>query len=80
MSAIHELESWGEYARFESETPAAHAARLRRMRAPGAAELARLAADYQLARYGERQISRAENGRAVDRFQRLRRLLRAPAS
>jgi hypothetical protein len=80
MSALHELESHGEYARFDSETPAAHAARLRRMRAPGAAQMARLAADYQLARYGERQITPAENARAVTRFQRLRRLLRAPAS
>jgi len=80
MSALHEFEPHREYARLHSETPAAHAGRLRRMRAPGAVELGRLAADYQLARYGERQISSRENIRAVGRFQRLRRLLRAPAS
>jgi len=41
-----------------------------------AADFARLAAGYQLARYGERRITRVENVRAVGRFQRLRRILR----
>jgi Domain of unknown function (DUF4129) len=80
MSALHELDSNPDYARQTSETPAGHAQRLRRMGAPGNADLARLAVDYQLARYGERRITSLENVRAVSRFQRFRRLLRTSSA
>ena len=76
VEAVAELEGRPELARQPAETPAAHAARLRRMKADGV-DLSRLAADYQLARYAGRPISRLENIRALTRLQRLRRLLRA---
>jgi hypothetical protein len=80
MSAIGELETHPDMARLPNETPAQHARRLRRVDGVDpelAADLARLAAGYQLARYGERRITSLENVRAVGRFQRVRRLLRA---
>jgi hypothetical protein len=80
MSALHELEGNPDYVRELSETPAQHAQRLRRLGAPGSAELGRLAVDYQLARYGEIRITAPENLRAVSRFQRFRRLLRTSSA
>jgi len=77
LSALAELEGHPDLARLPSETPAQHAIRLRTSGAPGAADLARLAAAYQLARYGERRITAPENVRSVGRFHRVRRLLRA---
>ena len=82
MSALGELESHEGLARLPNETPAQHARRVRRASGVDpevAADFARLAAGYQLARYGERRITTLENVRAVGRFQRLRRLLRASA-
>ena len=55
-------------ARKEHETPRAHAARVVAGR-----ELAALQADYALARYGARELTEAENRRALGRWQRLRR-------
>ena len=80
LSALAEFEDHPDLARLPSETPAQHATRLRASGAPGAADLARLAAAYQLARYGERRITLSENVRSVGRFQRVRRLLRASSA
>jgi hypothetical protein len=77
LSALAELEEHEELARLPNETPAQHAARVRATAMPRAAEFARLAAAYQLARYGERRITLPENVRSINRFQRLRRALRA---
>lgn len=77
LSALSELEGHMDLARQPSETPAQHAARFWRANADAGTDLARLAAGYQLARYGERRITALENVRAVSRFQRLRRMLRA---
>jgi len=77
LAALAELDSRSQYARLPSETPAAHARRVRLMGMPGGAELSRLAADYQLARYGDVDINQPEDRRAVVRFERLRKLIRA---
>lgn len=79
IDALAELDSHPEFARLACETPAEHAARLRRAAVDpdAAADLARLAAGYQLARYADRRITPLENVRAVGRLRRLRRLLRA---
>lgn len=76
VSAIDELSALPIYARQPSETPAQHALRLRATLMPAAPELGRLAADYQLARYAERDLTDAEDRRALARLDRLRRLLR----
>jgi hypothetical protein len=60
------------YARTESETPRAHAGRVRL-----GLELDALQADYGLARYGGRSLTDAEHRRAIGRWQRLRRRLRS---
>ena len=60
-------------ARGPSETPAGHAHRLAEAGAdPPPGPLRRLAADYQLARYGERTITAPETGRALARWRRRR--------
>lgn len=56
-----------------SETPHAHAARV------GIPEIARLQADYALARYGARRLTDPEHRRAVSRWRRLRDRLRSGA-
>ncbi len=76
LSTVAELETHGELARRPSETPAAHASRLRSFGQVRWPDLARLAATYQLARYGDRSITPRENTRAVDRFKRIRRALK----
>ena len=76
LSTVAELEGHGELGRLPPETPAAHAARLRSLGQVRWPDLARLAATYQLARYGDRAISGLENARAVGRFKRIRRALR----
>ena len=76
VSAIEELAAHPAYARATSETPAEHALRVRREGMPASSDLARLAADYQLARYADRQLSPREDRRALGRLDRLRRLLR----
>jgi hypothetical protein len=77
LAALAELASVADLARVPAETPAGHAARLRSAAASVAAEMGRLAADYQLARYAERPISTRESRRALSRFERVRRLLSA---
>jgi len=76
LSALSELHGHLDMARLLSETPAQHASRLRELGLAVGADMARLAAGYQLARYGERRITSLENVRAVERFKRLRRTLR----
>ncbi len=56
--------------RGPDETPARHAARLRD-EGSGRLALDLLAADYELARYGERQLSAGEQRRALSRWHRL---------
>ena len=80
LSALDEYQGHLDLARLPSETPAQHAARLRASADPSSVDLARLAADYQLARYAERPINRFENLRALTRFQRLKRLLKASST
>ncbi|MGH2429923.1 MAG: DUF4129 domain-containing protein [Candidatus Limnocylindria bacterium] len=59
----------GQLGRLEHETPRSHARRV----APAAGvELGALQADYALARYAGRRLSRAEDRRAVGRWHRLR--------
>ena len=69
------LDDWSSMpaqARRPTETPAAHAARLRADGA-GAAALDLLVADFQLARFGAVPLTPAEDQRAVRRYHRLRR-------
>jgi hypothetical protein len=76
VSAIEELAAHPIWGRAAVETPAEHSLRLRIAEMPGSADFARLAADYQLARYAQRPISNREDRRALSRLDRLRRLLR----
>jgi hypothetical protein len=71
LAALGELATHdAERARRGAETPRAHASRI------GVAEIGALQADYALARYGSRRLSRSEHRRAVGRWQRLRNRLR----
>ena len=80
MNALAELHAHEELARLSNETPAQHSLRLRELDVAVGADLARLAAGYQLARYAERRITPVENVRAVGRFKRLRRTLRSSSA
>ena len=63
-------------ARLADETPREHASRVG---IESGAELRRLAADYQLAAFGEVGLSAAEERRAIARWQRIvREVRRAP--
>ncbi len=75
LQAIEALRQDGRWPREESETPAAHAARARAhgLELPA---LARLASAYQLVRYGGRNLTDAEAGRAMPRLRALRTFLR----
>lgn len=77
LGALAELETHAAYARGATETPGDHARRVRLGGLPGAREFGRLAAAYQLARYGQRDLSVAEDKRSVVRLQRIRRLVRS---
>jgi hypothetical protein len=77
LGALRELDRHPAYARALDETPAQHSSRLRTAGMPAARDLGRLAAAYQLIRYGSRHLSTSEDRRSIDRFHRLRRLLRA---
>ena len=77
VAALAELENDPRYARRPSETPAQHTARIRDSSMKAGPDVARLAAGYQLARYGERRITALENLRALGRFQRIRRAARS---
>lgn len=78
LRLIAELDAPG-LVRAPTETPAAHARRLRTNGA-GALALDLLAADFELEHYGGVRLSPAEVRRAISRSLRLRRLLRAVRS
>ena len=71
LATLRALEPYAELRRAEGETPAAHAHRLHEA-GPGSLELDLLAADFELARWGGRRISAAEDRRAVGRWERFR--------
>jgi len=75
LAALDELERDGRWSREPAETPAAHAARAR---AAGLSDpsLGRLAAAYQLVRYGSLRLGQPEEARATGRLRRLRSWLR----
>jgi hypothetical protein len=75
LAALDSLARDGRWARREAETPAAHVARSRSEGLAGAA-LGRLAAAYQLARYGGLRLGELEVRRAPSRLAALRRRLR----
>lgn len=76
LATIRAMEAHPELARLPAETPAAHAARIRAQPSVRGTDMSRLAATYQLARYGDRAITSFEDSRAVDRFRRIRRAIR----
>lgn len=71
LAALRAIEADEELRRDPAETPAGHARRLREAGA-GTLELDLLAADFELARWGGRRISPAEDRRAIGRWERLR--------
>jgi hypothetical protein len=71
---LDEIRSQPLVRRAASETPAEHAGRLRRTGLAGL-PVQLLAADYALARYGGRDLTPAEDRRAVGRWRQLRRQL-----
>jgi hypothetical protein len=71
LAALQAIDADEELRRDPAETPAAHARRLRAA-GVGTLELDLLAADFELARWGGRRISSAEDRRAVARWERLR--------
>jgi hypothetical protein len=75
LAALDSLARDGRWARRPAETPAAHVVR---SRSEGLADVAlsRLAAAYQLARYGGLRLGDAEVRRAPSRLTALRRRLR----
>lgn len=77
LNALVELDSHPPFARHPTETPAQHAARTKAAGMPASEQLARLAAGYQLARYGGRVLTTSEDRRAISRLERIRRSLRA---
>lgn len=77
LAALDQLARDGRWPRRSAETPAAHAARARGEGLEGT-PLARLAAAYQLARYGDRRLGSRETGRGRGRLVRLREILDRP--
>ena len=75
LQALEALDRDGRWPRHPEETPAAHATRVR---ADGLEHpaLGRLAAAYQLVRYGGRDLGVSERARAMPRLSTLRALLR----
>ena len=71
LATLRALEPYDDLRRAEGETPAGHAHRLHGT-GVGSLELDLLAADFELARWGGRRISAAEDRRAVGRWERLR--------
>jgi hypothetical protein len=71
VASLELLRESPDLARDDAETPAEHGRRLP-LDARGIA-LRRLAADYSLAEFGGRPISRAEHRRAIQRWEQLRR-------
>ena len=77
LAALDLLQRDGRWPRRPTETPAAHAERAAQEGLEGT-PFARLAAAYQLVRYGDRRLSPREAGRSGDRLGRLRDVLRRP--
>jgi Domain of unknown function (DUF4129) len=75
LAALEALERDGRWPRHPTETPAGHAQRAASEGLPGT-PLSRLAAAYQLVRYGERDLSPREARRGRMRLGRLREILR----
>jgi len=71
LRLLADYEAHPALRRHPGETPAVHAARLRRDEGTGVA-LDLLAADYELARFGGVQLTRREDRRGVARWRRLR--------
>ncbi len=76
LALLDDLDRQEDLRRDPAETPAEHARRLRAERR-GAVGLDLLAADYELARFGQVRLTAAENRRGIDRWRRLRRSLRS---
>ena len=76
LRLLRELDGRPELARSDAESPASHAHRIGGCGLP-AAPLAMLVADFELAAYGDRALGRRETVRAVARWRRLRRAIRA---
>jgi hypothetical protein len=74
LALIDDLDPRPTVRRSVGETPSEHARRLRTA-GTGATSLDLLAADYALARFGERRLSPREEGRGVARWRRLRSVL-----
>ncbi len=83
LAAVALIERDPELGRLAAETPAEHAGRVRRVASgpdrpesdrgiPG--PLARLAADYELARFADRALTTAEERRALARWDTVRRV------
>ena len=77
LAALEALERDGRWPRRPTETPAGHAQRAVREGMPRS-PLGRLAAAYQLVRYGERDVSAREASRGRKRLGRLREILQGP--
>jgi hypothetical protein len=75
VALLDDLADRGDLARKPAETPQSHAGRAGRLGLPHL-PLAVLAADYELAVYGQTVVSRRETARAIGRWRRLRRLAR----
>jgi hypothetical protein len=71
LATLNLLEALADGGRRTNETPAAHAQRLHRQ-GSGSLELELLAADYELSRWGARQLPARETRRAVNRWDRSR--------
>jgi hypothetical protein len=75
VALLADLSDKGGLARKPAETPQSHAVRAGSMGLPRL-PLGLLAADYELAVYGQTAVSRPETARAIGRWRRLRRLAR----
>jgi hypothetical protein len=74
LALLHDIDGAAPVRRESAESPAEHARRLRHA-GLGSPALDLLAADYELARFGGRDLSAREHARAIRRWQRLRRSL-----
>jgi hypothetical protein len=75
LALLRDLDPVPARRRGDAESPAEHARRLRGA-GLGAAGLDLLAADYELAVFGDRTLTPGEEQRAIARWRRLRRTLR----
>lgn len=75
VALLADLSDKGDLARKPAETPHSHAGRAGSLGLPRL-PLGLLAADYELAVYGQTAVSRPETARAIGRWRRLRRLAR----